>query len=321
MKSHLNNNIILQEAIIKTLSYGEVFAFPMTSYEIWKFLIHPHRASKKLVEQELSLLLRKKIIHKEDAFYFLSSRQLVVSRRLRKKMNQEKLKKAKRVAFLLSLIPCIRLIGLSGSLSVNNACDADDIDFFIITQKNSLWISRFLTTVVLFCVGQKRTRGAKDVKDKVCLNMFLSETQLVSSQKNLYIAHEIAQLRVLVDKNKAYEQFLTENIWAKKYLPNSFQRSYMIQKRGFGFVNLILFPLEVLFYALQYLYMRKYITRETIQKDKALFHPIDRESFILKQYEIHVSNFLLSLQQSPYIGLHTPFFYKIKKRNFNTPGS
>ena len=61
---------------------------------------------------------------------------------------------AVRVTWLLKLIPFIRWVCVSGSLSKGVMEEDSDIDFFIIVQKNRLWMVRAIFSFLIFsCFG------------------------------------------------------------------------------------------------------------------------------------------------------------------------
>jgi len=62
---------------------------------------------------------------------------------------------------LLSLFPQIKLVGLSGSISMMNAKKDDDIDLFIITAKKRLFTGRFIAMVLAQILGLRRSRKAR----------------------------------------------------------------------------------------------------------------------------------------------------------------
>jgi len=123
---------------------------------------------------------------------------------------------------VLRLIPFIKMVAVTGNLAMRNANQEDDIDFLIITQRKRLWLSRFFAVVLLELLGKRRRPEEKEVKDKICLNMFLDEDHLEMSEKqqNLFSAHEILQLKSLYEKDDFYDKFLDQNRWVKKFLAN-----------------------------------------------------------------------------------------------------
>ena len=138
--------------------------------------------------------------------------------------SKTKLVVAKKVAKLLSKIPSVKFVGITGALAMNNAGKNSDIDLMIITSKNRLWLTRFCVYCLLHTTYYiLRKPRVKNERDALCLNLWLDEQDLVWPKKdrNIYTAHEIAQVVPLVNRNKTYERFLCQNKWILDFWPNS----------------------------------------------------------------------------------------------------
>src|SRR3972149_10240994 len=158
-------------------------------------------------------------------FHFLDGHEgLIYKRLLRKRISAKKMKIAKKYAKVLAFIPGVEMVAVTGSLAMENSSEEGDIDLIIITKRGMLWTTRLFTysLIRLFGIG---TRKPNDLiqKDKLCLNMWLDESDLTwkKSDRNLYTAHEIAQIVPLVNKDKTYEKFLHQNKWVLDFWPNA----------------------------------------------------------------------------------------------------
>lgn len=219
--------------------------------------------------------------------------------RLKQKISLSKIKKASKIAHLLSKIPTIKLICATGSIAVDNAKSDADLDLFIVTANNTLWLTRPIVFILLKILRLRRTtklpeHNSKKVKDKVCDNLWLDESALKIPQnkRNLYTAHEVLQAKPLFDRGGYYQKFIHANSWTKKYLANAYSHSCggglwsplrgnpsslssRAQPRD-PFVilaNAGIHLLNKIFFFLQYLYMKPKITNETITLHSAFFHP------------------------------------------------
>lgn len=212
----------MKKAIFKTLVYADIFDYPLTSGELYRFLIADKALNYSRFRQALTRTnTNEKQIDTNGEYFFLRDRRkIVVTRKKREKWSQEKLKIAKRVASWLKLIPWIKMVALTGALAMNNSRKNDDIDLFIITSKNRLWLSRGLVVTFLRLTGLYRRPGK--IKNKICPNMLLDEGHLMipSKEQDLFSAHEVCQLKPLWDKNNCYQKFIKANLWVKKFLPN-----------------------------------------------------------------------------------------------------
>ncbi|MEI6326964.1 MAG: hypothetical protein WCO78_02480 [Candidatus Roizmanbacteria bacterium] len=179
-------------------------------------------------------------------------------------------------------IPTISMIGLTGSCSINNARPDDDIDLMIITSTGRIFTTRLIVSCIALLLGLKHARGAKHDPDKVCLNLWLDDSDLAipSSKVCLYSAREIAQLHVLFDRNNSYDRLLEQNQWVKRYLPNFISsrpvRNTTPLSSHHSFFTHIIDILERVARFFQLKQIKRHLTREYVTDTQLWFHPIDR---------------------------------------------
>ncbi|OGH09597.1 MAG: hypothetical protein A2152_03850 [Candidatus Levybacteria bacterium RBG_16_35_6] len=275
-----------KQAVLKTLKYADLFNCPQREVDIKKFLI------KKIGNKKLKKILSSPGISNSCGFYFLKGRKKIVSlKKAREKESLLKLKKARKISFFLSKIPSIMLLGISGSVAAKNAKAKDDIDFFVITYKNTLWITRFLMIVFLKTLGIYRNKGDKIVKDKFCLNMYLTESSMTfkKNRRNIYTAREICQLIPLFQRENAYSKFIFKNAWIKEFLPNApsilkKENKNIKSARKSLFGKKVLSLLELPVRELQLRKIRKGLTKETLSYNFIAFHPRDLMNPTLNRY-------------------------------------
>lgn len=283
---------MIEEAIIKTLSYRDLFDYPLTAEEIHRFLIQQN-SSREMVEKTLKKMVAEGGIEEKEGYHFLPGRRGITQlRREREAISQEKFRRACRYAKLLRPIPWVRAIFVTGALAVGNADEESDLDLLIIATARRLWLTRFLVFLTLSLLGVRRRPQNMQAKNKVCDNIFLSEFALSipSSEQNLYTAHETVQVKPIWEKDVFQQCFLAENSWVKRFLPNFNlppKPSKLRSRR-----SLLLFDwLELLAYKLQLKYMEKKRTREVVTPERILFHPIDRAAGILPKFEERLKRF------------------------------
>lgn len=138
----------------------------------------------------------------------------------KKKLNNWRLKLYIKI---ISLFSQIKLVGLSGSISMMNAKKDDDIDLFIITAENRLFTARFLATIIAIIMGLKRALGQHKATNKVCLNLFFDESNLKvpKYKQTLFVGHEVLQMKPITNKSQTYEKFLSANRWVLSFFPNA----------------------------------------------------------------------------------------------------
>lgn len=300
--------------ILKTLCYADIFDYPLTLPELYRYLITTHLVSTSDIKSFITT--NSAFIDSHTNYFFLKNRKAIVAKRERRaSISRKKIKRAIMIAGYLSFIPTIKLIGISGSLSMMNAKNSDDIDLFFITRKNTLWITRFIVYVLLLLLKVKRTRFDKSAKDKICANMFLTEDSLRLTHESIFIAHEVVQLRVVLNRDCTYEKFMEENKWVKKYLANTPLYSYTNDKvkvdapeKMTTWKEYLIYPLESFFYYTQYVYMKSHKTNEIIGRNVAFFHPTDKTNVIEELYSKRYQSYL------EYLG-NLPTFHRVNKRS------
>ncbi len=202
---------ITAENILKTLGYFNLFQYPLTRDEIRTF--HADNVSHAGIDPELEILINDKLVYPIDEFYSLQN-DLSMAQRRRKgnKLAVEKMKRATRVAKLLSAFPYVKGIAVSGSLSKNFANEKTDIDFFIVTDANRLWIARtfmHLYKKLTFLTGRQHW---------FCMNYYVDEAELEIAEKNIFTAMEIITL-VPMQGRSSLDNFIAGNDWTGKYFP------------------------------------------------------------------------------------------------------
>ncbi len=253
-----------------SLIYHDIFDYPLTFPELIKW-----ETGKNVIIGNLEAEISFK-----DGFYFLKGREgLIYKRLLKERVSERKMEIAKKVAYVLSFLPSIKAVLITGALAMRNTKDESDIDLMVIVKRGTLWTTRFISLLLLDLLRiPRRKYGEKNEKDKICLNMWLDESTLSWSKKdrNIYTSHEIAQTTSLINKDKTYEKFIWKNNWIKNFWPNA-TRTY--EKEGLGNTRkkkvVFLEPLERILFFFQYHYMKPKITREIVTPTRAIFHPVN----------------------------------------------
>lgn len=282
----------MEKAILKTLIYYDIFGFPLKAWEIHKWLIG-RSASLKQIEKTLNKLGQGKSIKYYGGYYSLSRRKGLIKARLEKEqISKQHLLIARLVSSLFRLIPWIKLVGVSGSLAMMGSLKRDDIDLFIVTSEKRIWITRLLLIFLTSLTGLRRKRREKRRKanGKICINLILEESDLAQKKKNIYLAHEVLQMKVLWQKDEVYSKFLHDNEWAFKYLPN-WKSSVLDKGKGKSVKGKVEFRngfvdwLEEMAKSFQLRVMGSPDKSERIENGALYFHPEDKGIKILEEYK------------------------------------
>ena len=208
------DNRDLDEAILRTMVYADLFDYPLTDVEIHRYLIGcPVSASA--VEDRLTHLdgLQKRVGF-ISPYWFLNGREQLVQLRQERTAFAKKLwPAARRYGRQIAAIPFVRMVALTGALAMNNATSLhDDIDYLIITQNGRVWLARGLIALLVHVVQR---RGVT-----LCPNYILSERNLQIGEPSLFTAHELVQMVPLYGSS-LYRLLLNTNAWVADFLPNA----------------------------------------------------------------------------------------------------
>lgn len=267
---------MLSQKKLFSLLYHNIFDYPLTSEELNKWLAG-NIISKKGVNIDFS-----------DGYYFLKGRKKLVKKRLnRARYSKKKFSIAQKKALLIAKIPTVKFIGITGSLAMNNCKIDSDIDFILVTKSHTLWITR-LFVYLLLLITRTKVRHPNDSieNNKLCLNIWMDELNLKINKKNIYTAHELAQIKPLVDKGNIFSELIYANSWILNYWPNAvnlsktFSGKPELNKKNTCF--LIKF-LNKLFFKAQLFYMKPKHTNEKTTLFQAFFHPNDLSIKVLKR--------------------------------------
>lgn len=218
----------IKQEIIQTINYFSLFSYAPSLEEIHCFL--RRKIQKKALKKEIDFLVKEgnliynHLTSKNSGYYTLGEYSIFSeNREKRRKISYAKIAKITNCLRLLSFFSSIKLVGLSGTVAMMNAKKSDDIDLFVITTQNRLWTGRFIALIVAQLFGLRRKRKEKQAKDKVCLNLLFDESALevLEFKKNEYVAHEVLQMKPLINKDDMYQRFLEANAWVFKIFPNA----------------------------------------------------------------------------------------------------
>jgi hypothetical protein len=152
-----------------------------------------------------------------DRFLFTDNSQSEVSRTERNLISAAKLESSRQfLGTLTRLVPWIRTAAVTGSVAYESAREWDDIDIFMVTEKNRLWIS-LLAALIFVRVG-KLLRLRSPHLLSFCLSYvhdeagFLRESS--KSKSEPLFARELLKALPLVGVQR-YREILEENAWVQ----------------------------------------------------------------------------------------------------------
>ncbi|MEZ5147886.1 MAG: hypothetical protein R2759_12685 [Bacteroidales bacterium] len=141
INDYANTESPFRRVILRTLAYYDIFKYPLTEKDISEGLSLDENTANEY-RNTLDHLTKKGIIYKFGDYYSLTNDERYVHQRIKGNMRAGQwMKKAHRFSRLISHFPFVRSVSLSGSLS-RIYRRRPDIDYFIITEPNRLWLAR-----------------------------------------------------------------------------------------------------------------------------------------------------------------------------------
>jgi len=164
-------------------------------------------------------LQESRLVHEHDgAFSLQNTVEFWRDWQKKQKLRHAFFKKVRRTQAWLALCPFIKLIAVCNTLPLGDVREDSDIDLFVVTQKNRLFIARLGLTVLTSLLGVRR-HGRK-IRKRFCLSFYVTEEHLnleglALKPLDLYLAYWVKTLEPITGDFHTYETFLRENAWIK----------------------------------------------------------------------------------------------------------
>lgn len=220
----------IDEAVLRTLLYADIFDYPLKPAEIHHYLMEYTAAPEAvLAALEKSPWLAGHIT-RVNGYVTLKDRAAIgLLRDERQQRSAALWPFARRWAYAVGCLPFVRMVGLTGALAVNNSPPEDDIDLLIVTTPGRVWLARALAVGLVYLA-----RWLDGVV--LCPNYVLAQTALAQDKRDLFTAHDLAQMVPIVG-HPVYVELRAANPWLVHYLPQAHQPLHQepdLAPRGLG---------------------------------------------------------------------------------------
>ena len=203
----------LTGAILHTVSYADIFDYPITIEEIHHYLIGWQTSFEDVQNEVSDMMNSNNNLASDGEYYFLKGHDDIVSSRQDKNAHAATLwRQARRYGYWISHLPFVRMVGVTGSLANNNVERNSDLDYLIVTEPGFLWLCRVMILAL--------TRVTSLFGSSICPNYLLASNVLSLSERDLFTAQELARM-VPVAGIRVYHEFRNQNSWTAEYLPNA----------------------------------------------------------------------------------------------------
>lgn len=221
----------LEQSVIKTVAWFSLFHYPMTQFEVWKWMIEPERTydlSEVYRVLDESEWLRAKLQEQEGFFALKGTLKIQnqVHERHRRFLNAvRKYHALKRAAYYFQLFPGVQAVAAVNTLSWWHTTEESDIDLYIVTKPGHIWSTR-LFLVAPFALIKKRPHEGRE--NPFCFSFFATRnalpTQHLLLERDYYMAFWCRALVPIFDRAQVFEQFMQENKWVQTVLPHAVSR-------------------------------------------------------------------------------------------------
>lgn len=297
--------ISIKESVYVTLAFFDLFGIPLKKEEIHKYLLFCKSDDTKIDKN----LLANKLIQNYKTHYYINANLQEFKKKMER--SNEYWKKVNRWRFLFSICPYVKLVAVCNSLAINDTDEESDIDLFIITDKNKIFIARICMIVLTRLFGVKRY--GKKIKKRFCLSFFIDESKvnlesIALKPYDIYLAFWIRSMHAVSGDLDTYKSFLISNErFINKYFKNKdeYQNKYF-KKRNIieKFIKNILeslFISKVLNKKIGQWQLRRIFSKKTKLKNKTgtiinskmlKFHDNDMREKIRKEWEAKLKDII-----------------------------
>ena len=224
--------LALEHAFLQSVMYAAVFDYPLTLEQLRQSLIGETASEEDLAAVYAGSLELRAAIESRDGFYFPRGRREVIAIRAdREAASHRLLTELAGPLALVTRMPFVSMVAVSGSLAHLNGEAQADLDLFVVTRPARVW------SVTVTVLALAKLFGWRE---RLCLNYVVSERALIVSPADLFSANQIIHLRPVTGA-AAYRRFLDANRFVDRFYPNFRQRDLpCCPERRFTLVERIL---------------------------------------------------------------------------------
>jgi len=234
VKEKLDPKQDVSQAILRTLCWFSLFSYPLTAFEIWKWLCRPF-ASYPL--QDVYRALAEDVwvqerVRSRDGFFSLAESPLeewILLRQERFLDAARKYRKLRNAVHLFSFLPTVRGVAASNTLAWWHTRPESDIDLFVIVRPGTLWTTRFFMVLPFLLLRRRPQMTGDHVRrkklDPFCFSFFVTDRALdlskVALPKDIYLAYWARSLQPMLDRGDVFADFQKKNNWVKRWIPHA----------------------------------------------------------------------------------------------------
>ena len=199
-------------AVHATVSYADVFDMPIELDRLHRFLVGVALDADRVERTVDDLVAAGTVVRAGDLVHLPGRDEVLSIWQERTTRAATMWDEAERWGRRIGRLPFVRMVAVTGGLAVDSVAPHDDIDFFIVVRPGRLWLTRLMIIVL----GRLAERS--DIE--LCPNFIVSEMAVEMQERTIYVARELAQMVVLVDRDRCRD-VRRRNDWMFGLLPNA----------------------------------------------------------------------------------------------------
>lgn len=216
----------LERDCYRVIAYFAVFHYPVTAFEVWKWLYAPAQpwtlCDIVMVLRE-SALLRTHVAEHDGMYGMGDVAAQCIERHARFLDAMRKYQRLMPIMAYLGRLPYVEGVAVCNSLALHFTNAQSDIDLFIVASPGRVWTVRFSAVAALAVL---RLRPGEAVRDPVCCSFFVDRDLLAMEGLKIgeydpYFAMWHATLSPLVDRGHVFARMRAENAWAVTAVPHA----------------------------------------------------------------------------------------------------
>lgn len=223
--------IYLRDPILATIIYYDIFSYPLTLLEVYKYLVNPGRISRiteglgeielNEISIELDKLVISGIIGRKNGFSFMGGKDDLYELRMKRdKVAAQKWKKFLKIVRFLAFAPYLRGIFVSGSIALGNTDEKSDFDVLVIAKSGRLYTCRLFLWLISSIMGTRRKKHEKVAPDKLCFNHYITDGNLYIPHESIFNAQTYVNLKPAMIRPGLVDEFYAANLWLNNYVYN-----------------------------------------------------------------------------------------------------
>lgn len=200
-----------ERAIARSVSYASIFDYPLTLTQLRQTLIESRQTPTEILGIYSSSAALQAEVTFRDGFFCLRGREdTVAERQVREAHSRTFLRAHRTILALVSAMPFVRMVALSGSVAHLNLEGTGDLDLCIVTRGRRVWSVTVAIILLAKLLGRRRT---------VCANFVVADSRLVLEPQDLFTASQVIHLKPILGAD-VYRRLLASNPFVRRFYPN-----------------------------------------------------------------------------------------------------